>query len=250
MNTDILNILVLTTIGGVLSLVGGLVFLFNNKLSTFLEKHSVSYAAGVLLTVALFGLLPEAFHEMGLTALFVFISAFVLIYFFERLFFVIHHHDEQGSGHKIKKSSSFFIVIGDTIHNFIDGVAIVSSYFVSPGLGIIATISTFLHEIPHEIGDFGILLKSNWSKMKVLLVNLLSSLATILGGLFVYFYAESEGLHGILMSISAGIFVYLGAIDFLPRIEENGRSKYKKFIPFVIGSLTILLIIYLIPHGH
>ena len=104
------------------------------------------------------------------------------------------------------------VIFGDTIHNFIDGVAIAAAYLTDPSFGVVVALATFLHETPHEIGDFGILVSAGWSRGKTFMANLFSALATFPGAMFVYFFAQ--GAHekvGILLSVSAGIFLFLGA---------------------------------------
>ncbi len=248
---EALNLLLLALLGSVIALLGGVVFLYNQKLSNILEKHAVPFAAGVLVTVSLVGLIPEAEHEIGEPVYWIVLLSFLGVYVFEHLFFGIHHHDSSdGHGHKIKDSSVGLVVFGDTIHNFIDGVAIGAGFMIDPALGLIIAVSTFLHEVPHEIGDFGILLKAGWSRMKILTVNIFSSLMTVVGAFVVYFFSHNESLNGTLMAVSAGIFLYLGASDFLPKIESDNKNKIKSIIPLILGSLLILSTIFLIPHEH
>ena len=176
--------------------------------------------------------------------------SFMGVYIFEHLFFDIHHHgDEDGHQHDINSSSIGFVIFGDTIHNFIDGVAIGASFMINPNLGLITAFSTFLHEVPHEIGDFGILLKAGWKKSKVLMVNIISSLMTVVGAFTVYFFNQKESLNGTLMAISAGVFLYLGASDFLPKIETDGKNKFKSILPLILGSAIIMATLLLIPHN-
>ncbi|MBL7036296.1 ZIP family metal transporter [Candidatus Microgenomates bacterium] len=247
--TDIINITLLALLGSVIALLGGIVFLYNKKLSAVLEKYSVSFAAGVLVTVSLIGLLPEAVHILGENAFWVMTITFLSVFLFEHVFFGIHHHDDE---HHVrgKEFSTFFVIVGDTIHNFIDGIAIAVTYFVSPGLGFVTALSTFLHEVPHEIADFGILLKSGWSKKRIIIINLISASMTIVGALLVYFYNDNTILNGTLMAVSAGIFLYLGASDFLPKIETEGKNKFKSILPLVLGVVAMMLTFKLIPHGH
>lgn len=243
---DFINLLSLALLGSVIALIGGVVFLFNKRLSSFMEKYSVPFAAGVLVTVSLLGLIPEAEHEIGESAFLTVLLAFIGVYLFEHIFFGIHHHDGEHSD--IKQSSTSLVIVGDTIHNFIDGIAIAVSYFVSPGLGLITALSTFLHEIPHEIGDFGILLKAGWKNKKIIVVNVMSALMTVVGAFSVYLFDENKVLTGQFMAVSAGIFLYLGASDFLPRIEKENGNKLKNLLPLILGCGIIIATILLVPH--
>lgn len=243
-------LLIQALIGSLIAILGGVVFLYNRRLSSILEKYSVPFAAGVLVTVSVLGLIPEAQHEIGEMALWLVLFSFLAVYIFEHLFFGIHHHDdnEDGHHHAIKSSSVGLVIFGDTIHNFIDGVAIGAAFLIDPSLGLVVAFSTFLHEVPHEIGDFGILLKAGWEKSKILLVNIVSSLMTVVGAFSVYFLNPNETFNGILMSVSAGIFLYLGASDFLPKINSDGKNKFKSILPLLLGSGIIIATILLLPH--
>jgi len=247
---DALNLLGLSLLGSVVALLGGVIFLFSKKLSKILERHSVSFAAGVMVTVSLLGLLPEAVHHMGEGAFWVITLTFLGVFVFEHLFFGIHHHEDD-THIRGKKFPIFWVIAGDTIHNFIDGVAIAVTYFVSPSLGLITALSTFLHEVPHEIGDFGILLKEGWKKNKIIVVNIFSALTTVLGAFLIYFYNENDVLNGFLMAFSAGIFLYLGASDFLPKIEtEKKNKKLEVVLPLVLGVASMIAAFLLLPHEH
>lgn len=243
------QILILAFLGSIIALVGGVLFLFNEKLSVTLEKHSVPFAAGVLLTVSLVGLLPESVHYLGEKAFIVILLTFVAVYLFEHLFFEVHHHGRHQHGVNYK-SAIPLVIVGDTIHNFIDGVAIASTYFVSPGLGVITTLSTFLHEVPHEIGDFGILLKAGWKRGKVLIVNILSASTTILGAIFVIVYLKDSSGIGYLLAIAAGLFLYLGASDFLPHIEHEEKKPLVSIASFLLGVAIMSIALIVVPRAH
>lgn len=247
--SQILQLFLLALLGSVIALFGGVVFLYNRKLAGVLEKYSIPYAAGVLVTVSLLGLLPEAEHAIGEKAFWVVAISFLTAYLFEHFFFGIHHH-EDGEHVRGREFPLPLVIAGDTIHNFIDGVAIAVSFLISPGLGLITALSTFLHEIPHEIGDFGILLRAGWKRGKVLWVNIASSLMTILGAFLVYFFNQGEFLNGTLMAVSSGIFLYLGASDFLPKIDKNEKNRFKSIIPLILGAFSMIVIFLLIPHEH
>lgn len=242
----VLPILGLALLGSVLALIGGLVFLLVPAWSKWLAKVSVPFAAGVLLTVTLVGLIPETIDLAGEDALVIVLAAFLASYFFEQFVFALHHHEDDHH-HQVAKSVPL-VVVGDTIHNFVDGVAIAASYLVNPGLGVITAISTFLHEVPHEIGDFGLLLKAGWSKTNVLKINFFSALATFVGVGFVWFFPATESILGYLIAAAAGLFLYLGASDFLPQLEK-GQAK-TNVVALLAGVAIMLSILYAIPHEH
>ena len=248
---DLIIILILSFLGSMLALIGGVTFLYVRSWSDWLSRHSVPFAAGVLIAVSLIGLLPESVEYLGHQAYLATVLAFVAAFMFEHVLFGLHHHSHHHHHHKSRRQSSgstWLIVIGDTIHNFIDGVAIGATYLASPGLGVITTLSTFLHEVPHEIGDFGLLLQAGWSRRKVLLVNVCSASATMLGGGLIYLMIDNKQLIGILLAVAAGIFLYLGASDFLPHIEEEKQHQRKFVMAFLIGLISMISIIYLVPH--
>lgn len=247
--SDTLQLFLLALLGSIIALAGGVVFLYNRRLSAVLERHSIPFAAGVLVTVALLALLPEAFELIGETALVVILLSFFGAYLFEHFLVNIHHHDDSPHS-KVHKSSVALVVFGDTIHNFIDGIAIAVSFFVSPGLGLVTAFSTFLHEVPHEIGDFGILLKAGWKRGRILIINALSASFTIVGAFLTFFVIDSEFFVGLMMAVSAGVFLYLGAVDFLPHVSHGYTSKVKSIIPLALGVFIMLAVFMLVPHSH
>lgn len=246
---NLFHLLLLALLGSIIALIGGVAFLFNRKWSDILEKHSIPFAAGVLITVSLVGLLPESVELLGENAYKLVLATFLSAYLFEHTFFGIHHHKEHRHG-KDYKSAIPLVLIGDTIHNFIDGVAIGASFFVTPGLGLITAISTFLHEVPHEIGDFGILLKAGWKRKNIMAINIISASTTILGAFVVLTLSENSNLLGVLLSISSGIFLYLGASDFLPQIEVTKGSQVKHVLPLILGVIAMLLTLMAVPHTN
>ena len=247
--SDLVNIVLLSLLGSVVALVGGVVFLFSKKWSSVLVRYSVPFAAGVLVTVALAGLLPEAVHEIGEKGFLIVLITFFGAYLFEQFACDLHHHDHGGEEKSSCSTSTSLVVVGDTIHNFIDGVAIAAAYLINPGLGLVAAVSTLLHEVPHEIGDFGILLKAGWKKRKVLVVNLISSLFTVVGALAVYSMNLSDEMIGGLLAVAAGMFLYLGASDFLPQANE-GSTKKKTVLVLLLGALVMYGALMVVPHSH
>lgn len=246
---DVFSVILLASVASFVALIGGILFLVNRKWSDWLSCYSTAFAAGILLTVSLTGLLPEAIHAIGEAAFLVTLLSFLAAYLFEHLFFGIHHHNHLGHG-KDYSSAIPLVIIGDTIHNFVDGIAIAASYLITPGLGVIVTISTFLHEIPHEIGDFGILLRAGWKRKRILLVNVISASFTIVGALFVMVISDNEAIIGYSLAFSAGLFLYLGASDFLPHIHEGDKKRNDLISALLIGVLVMLAVNMLFPHSH
>ncbi len=244
---DIFQLLLLSILGSIVALIGGVIFLYHKKWSQVLQRNSVSFAAGVLLTVTLIGLLPEATEFIGADTYVIVLITFLAAYIFEQIFFGIHHHETEGHEHE-HKSSVIFVIIGDTIHNLIDGIAIGASFFVTPGLGLVTAISTFLHEVPHEIGDFGILLHAGWKKRRIVLVNVISAAITIVGAFSVIGFAKNELFIGVLLAISAGIFLYLGASDFLPHLRQEKKPGLTTLGPLLLGVLVMYVTLMLVPH--
>ncbi len=242
---NLIALLGLSLIGSVFGLLGGIIFLYVPLLSKNVSKYSISFAAGIFLTVSLVGLMPEAVHSLDRPAFLIILLGFLLAFFFEHFCHLHHHHQECQA-----TNSNFLVIFGDTIHNFIDGVSITAAYLTSANLGLILALSTFLHELPHEIGDFGILLKAGWKKNKIILVNFISSLSTFLGAILTFYLITSDKITGILIAVSSGIFLYLGATDFLPQISHHGEEKRKHTIIFLSAIILMLIIFQIIPHQH
>lgn len=254
-------------IGSVLGLLGGIIFLYHRKWSVLLEKYSVPFAAGSMITVAMIALLPESIHLIGESAFVVMLAAFFGAFCFEQFIFPTHHHshdhlhehDDHGHNHahadgdskKVNQSSTMLVILGDTVHNFIDGVAIGAAFVVNPLLGLTTAVSTLLHELPHEIGDFGILLSAGWQKKNIILVNVVSALVTVVGAFGVLFVSQNMQVIGTLLAISAGIFFYLGTIDFIPHsFHTTAQNKRKSFLALMLGVVILFAALSAMPHDH
>jgi len=250
MNLELIHIIILSFIGSVAGLIGGVIFLIKREWAKTLSLYAVPFAAGVLITVSLLHLLPEATHEVGEKAYYVVLVAFLGSFLFEKFFANLHHHEHRKS--TTHRSSIPLVIFGDTIHNFIDGVAIASAYLADPAFGLIVALATFLHETPHEIGDFGILMKAGWSSTKTFTANALSALATFPGAFFVFFLVrDAHEKIGVLLAISAGVFLFLGAADFLPEVGEDGDKKIAvKEVFFLLLGVTVMVLLKVLSPAH
>lgn len=252
MDSNLLTLLAYTTLGSVAGLIGGAIIFIKDSWARVLCKYAVPFAAGVLLSVSLLHLLPEAEHGIGEKAFLIVLLALLSSFFFEEYFAHLHHHEHKQRT-KIKGSVPL-VLFGDTIHNFIDGVAIAAAYLTNPAFGLIVAFASFLHETPHEIGDFGILVAAGWKKSKALFVNFLSALSTFPGALWVYFTFKGEDIHhnsgiGILLAVSAGVFLYLGASDFLPEVGDGHPEikRWKEFLLLLLGVFIMYVLVIFTP---
>lgn len=235
--SDFLLLTLYAAIGSIAGILGGALLVLNRNLSQILSKYAIALATGVFLALSFFELLPESQEMIGNTAFLVIGGICILAYMLEKLFFSMHHHEEEKTS--LKKSSIPFVIFGDTIHNFIDGIAIGASFAVDPALGLFVAFASFLHETPHEIADFGILVASGWSRIKAFRTNFLSALATFPGAYLAYSF-QNELVTGVLLAIATGIFFYVAATDFLPQFLKKDRKTLPAmlFVSF-IGFITI-----------
>lgn len=220
------NIIIFTLIGSVASLIGGIILLSNEKFSIKISHYLSSFAAGTLLGTAFFDLLPEASEEAGDHNIFFWTLIGILTFFIlERSIHWLHHHRREHLDIKTKPTASL-IIIGDSIHNFIDGVVITATFLVNVPLGIITALSVAAHEIPQEIGDFGVLLHLGFSRKRVLIVNIISAITALAGALLMFYLSDYiKGVLPIFISVTAGFFIYIAASDLIPEIHQHNNNK-------------------------
>ncbi len=250
---DSLLVLFWATIGGVVSLLGGILLLTAVKARTQLIKLALPFGAGALIAAAFLELLPEAVEESDIHIVASFaLVGFLAFFILERLlgWFHHHHHDEvHGNKNKVHAS---LVVIGDTLHNAIDGVAIGAAFLISPAVGIATSLAVAFHEIPTEIGDFGILLGKGMRRRNVIIVNLASSLATVVAAMAVYWLGSGEHINPApLLALAVGFFIYISASDIIPDIHERPRHEGNvQAVMLVVGAAVIALLTLLIPDAH
>ncbi len=218
-------VLVFSLLGGVVSLLGGIFLIRKQSTAQAMAKYATPFAAGALLAAVFLDLLHEGIqitepYNVLLAAL----IGVVIFFFAERFLHWFHHHHVHADS-KTDPSSSL-VIVGDTMHNILDGVAIAASFLISVPTGIVTTIAVAAHEIPQEIGDFGLLLNKGLSRKKVLVVNILSALATTVAAVLTYLLGNSEILPlGVLLGLSAGFLLYIAMSDIIPDIHESTPKK-------------------------
>ena len=219
------HVIFYSLIGGLFSLVGGALLLSRQHLAKKLAIYATPFAAGALLAAVFLDLLKEGVESGSSDTVFAATLAGILIFFLaERFLRWFHHHHEHAD--KKTDPSVSLIVIGDTLHNAMDGVAIAAAFLVSVPTGIVTTLAVAAHEIPQEIGDFGLLLAKGMSRVKVLLVNAFSALATTLMAVLTFTLGSDEHLPvGMLLGLSAGFLLYIALSDVIPSIHEKVPKK-------------------------
>lgn len=245
--STLVNILLFTFLGSIASLAGGVILLSREKFATRISHYLTSFAAGALLGTAFFDLLPEALKLDHQSDFFFWVLAGILFFFLlEQIFHWFHHH-QHGHGEEITKSAVPLMLLGDSVHNFIDGVVIATTFLVSPPLGVITALAVGAHEIPQEIGDFAILLHAGIKPKKVFLFNFLSACVSFIGALLTYFLADlARGLLPIFLSITAGFFIYIASSDLIPEInnEQKKKTSLVKTLLLFSGVFVIWIFLY------
>jgi len=241
----VIYILLSVLIVSLISVIGVLfIFLKKSALNNFLIFF-VSLSVGSLLGGAFLHLIPESFGEGGFSLKVSFLILLGIITFFiiENFIHWRHCHIPTSKNHPHHLGS--MNLIGDGIHNLIDGLVIAASYFVSLPVGIATTLAVIIHEIPQEIGDFGVLLYAGFSKRKALFFNFLSALIAMIGAIIGILFSEnSEAFVYIIIPIAAGGFLYIAGSDLIPEIHKNQEKGFP--LKNLFGILLGILIMYLL----
>jgi len=242
------NILLFTFLASIASLFLVATLLLHKNLIHKTSFLLVSFAAGALLATGFMDTLKEAVAIAG-ADVFLWTTVSIAVFFLiERLFISLHHHDEETSlsGGDDLKLPTPFLMFGDGLHNFIDGMSIAAGFLVNFQLGFVTSLAVFVHEIPHELGDFGILIHKGWSKSGVLWFNFLTGATSILGGVVVFYLGERfNALIPVLLSVAAGNFIYLSATDLIPEIHHKAKRSFavKYTLSFFMGIILIAALI-------
>ena len=244
MNAE-LYIILSVLIVSLLSLIGILfIFLKKNTLDKFL-MFFVSLSVGSLLGGAFLHLIPEAFGDGGfsLNISFLILSGIVIFFVIENFIHWRHCHIPTSKEHPHHLGT--MNIIGDGLHNIIDGLVIAASYFVSIPLGIATTLAVVIHEIPQEIGDFGVLLYAGFSKKKALFFNFLSALMAMVGAIIGIIFSQHSAVFAyIIVPIAAGGFLYIAGSDLIPEIHKDQEKglPLKNLGGIILGIFLMYLL--------
>ncbi len=239
-----ITVIFFALIGGIFSLIGGALLLTDAKRAKVVAEYATPFAAGALLAAAFLDLLKEGLEtESSEVVLMWTLCGLLLFFVLESVLHWFHHHHEHDD-HKDDKvdPTVSLVIIGDTVHNFIDGAAIAAAFLVSTPVGIVTTLAIAAHEIPQEIGDFGLMLKKGMRRRQVLLVNFISALATVIGAVLFYQLGQThEGLIAALLGAAAGFFIYIAVSDIIPGIHTSGtrRAINIKSLLLLVGVLVV-----------
>lgn len=244
----VLYMILATLAGSILSLAGGLLLLRAKKRRQAAILLTLPFGAGALLAAAFFDLLPEAFERGDPRQLLLWaLAGFMLFFVLERSASWFHHHHEHGGSHQDTQQRRL-IVIGDIMHNAIDGLAIGAAFLVSVPTGVITALAVSAHEIPKELGTFALLLSRGWKDKTVIIANLLTALATIVTALLVFSLGNDAHLPvAPLLALTAGFFIYVAASDIIPEIHEQPhRTGTIQAAMLVLGVVIVGTVVTLL----
>jgi len=250
--TVLMWIVAASVAGGVLSVLCAALFALSTR--PHWVGSLVSYAIGALLGAVFLDILPEAM-ETGSSAAAVsgtVLAGILLFFTLEKLLLWRHcHHDHcEAHDHETHGRSGTMIMVGDTFHNFVDGVIVAAAFLVDIHLGIVTALAIIAHEIPQEVGDFLILLHSGYSKAQALRVNVLSSLAMLAGGVLAYFALQSvQSIVPTLLALAAASMIYVAVADLIPGLHKRTqlRDTVQQVALIMLGVGSIFLVGVLVP---
>lgn len=235
--STLLLILFATLLVSLCSLIGVFFLSLNDKILNNILSVLVAFASGALLGGAFLHLLPESFVLGGEEVFISILLGIVLFFVIEKFLRWRHCHNGKCDIHAF----TYLNLIGDGIHNWIDGMIVAASFLVSPDLGAVTALAVIAHEVPQEIGDFGILVYGGFRKTKALFYNFISAVTAIVGAVFTYYLTQyTEHLVTLLLPFAAGGFIYISATDLLPELHKKEKMK-DSVVQLIVLLLGIML---------
>lgn len=247
--TTLLWIILFGFLMSCIALVGSVTLVLTQQTLERILLPLVAFAAGSLIGGALFHMIPTAVEEMeNALALYIWLAAGFMLFLALEQFLNWHHSHSQAPSER--EPLTYLILIADAVHNFVGGLFVAASFLVDFKLGVIAWLAAAAHEVPQELGDFGVLIHGGWSKSSALAYNFVSALTFPIGG--VVAYAASARIDVVfLIPFAAGNFLYIGAADLIPEIKKGHdvRTNAGHFVAFSLGILLLLALRFTFPHG-
>jgi len=233
---NILLVLASTILVSLISLIGVITLLLKKDFLKKILIILVAFSAGTMLGASFFDVLPEALKSLGNNT-FLYVLVGILIFFMVERYVHWHHCHRYHEQHEKIEPSVYLNLIGDCVHNFIDGTIIAASFLTNLQVGIISTIAIASHEIPQELGDFCILIKGGLKTRKALFLNLLSAFLSVIGGLITIISANIfQNITPILLSIAGGGFIYLSLVDIVPDLHKEIKTQ-----TIILESLSLFM---------
>lgn len=236
MDSILINSLIAAFLISLFSLCGAFGFMLKDKMIKKVSLFLVAFSTGALLGGAFLHLLPESISKTtGLDVYLYLLLGIIVFYVLERV--LKWHHCHNGDGCDVH-TFTYMSLVGDGIHNFIDGLVIVSAFYVSFEVGLATTVAVASHEIPQELGDFGVLIHGGFSKVKALIWNFASSVTAIIGVMIGYILVNNvENISLALLPFAAGGFIYISMSDLIPELHKESSLKKSliNFVIFVVG---------------
>ena len=238
-------IIAATALVSLISLAGLALFVVSRKTLEQAMFYMIIFSTGSLLGAAFFDLIPESMGGTGTGVAMEFVFfGLVATFVMEKIIHWHHHHhiDHKGEHHH---PLGILTMVGDAFHNFFDGVAISAAFIVSVPLGVTTTIAVAFHEIPHEIGNFTLLIYSGYSRSEAIVFNFVTALTAIAGGLLFYFFSGViSHFESYALAFTAGTFIYIAGVDLLPELhkEKGARNSLLQLIFMLSGAAVIWLV--------
>jgi len=245
-------IILATLSAGVVSILAAASLSF--KYLASIVENMVSFSVGILLATAFLHALPEAFSTPGVApgSLFSLLLAGILFFFaLEKVALLRHNHHHEGDGHNHHAGhdreeagkSGWMILVGDGVHNFVDGILIAAAFIANPEVGILTALAIIAHEIPQEIGNFMVLLNAGFTKRRALTYNLICGLLAVVGGVLGYLFLEqSQALIPYLLVFASSSFIYIAVSDLMPQMNRRLQIKESvKQITLIICGIGLVL---------
>ncbi len=216
------------------------------------SSYATPFAAGALLGAAFTDLLPDAANSGSYqNGLFGALLGILIFFLLERFVHWVHHHRSEGDNKQDDDATIPLIIFGNFIHRAIDGVSIAAGFLTSSKTGLLITLAIALHEIPHTVGDFGLLIYKGLDRVKVLLINISVALFTTLMAIIIYAIGHELKLPlDMLIGITAGFFIYIAVSDIIPdiHVHEDRRFMGTQSLLLIIGALGFALLMSLLHH--